>query len=236
MGRTGTQGANAVHKKLKFGDFVLGLEDQVGEDTSKASRDVVACAKRVDAVNSGCKTSKRSKGHFVCNGANLGAAANGRGEEIIDIIKPKSVDPGTLKSGSQLRKSASFGNSRGLAAFGVASSGGGGYDLGGLILGKEGEIQNVNGTTDLVTDAHATSQVLASLGLGMKGLFDDEVTGATLFRDVLDPTEARLDNDVVCGVATTRGADGVPTGVDAGRSSRSIGRVFDGWCWSPGHV
>ncbi|GAA0160392.1 hypothetical protein LIER_16957 [Lithospermum erythrorhizon] len=173
-------GADVVQEKLKFGAFIRGFEDHVGENTSKASRDVAVCAKGL-------------MGHFVGSGANLGAAANGKGEDLSDVIRPKSADPGIFKSGSQLRKSASLGNSGGLAALGVVSCGGKGTDLGRLVLGKDGEIQNVDGTAHLVSDAHATSQVLA------------------------------IGTCVVSGVATTQGADGVPSRVDVGGSSGSIG-------------
>ncbi|GAA0183481.1 hypothetical protein LIER_42412 [Lithospermum erythrorhizon] len=189
MGRTGAQGADAVHKKLKFGAFFRGLEDPIGEDISRAvlvgvdgannvDSDVLRLNSEVDevfpplAVNSSCKSSKRSKWHIVGKEGNLGSTANGsmdvQGAELT-AIRPKSIDPGILKPSSQLKKSASFGNSRGLDALGVDFCGGGGDDQSRLVLVKEGVIQNVDETADLVTDAHATSQVLASLGLAMEG-------------------------------------------------------------------
>ncbi|GAA0151019.1 hypothetical protein LIER_09830 [Lithospermum erythrorhizon] len=212
----GAKGVDPVHEKLKFGAFVQGLEDQVGEDNSMVVLDVVNNAKEVDgtvlglnseadevfpplAVNSGCKSFRRNKGNIVGKGGNLGVAAN------------------------NIRYSSSFGNSGGLVALVVDSRGGGGNDQPRLVLEKEGEIQNMVGSANLVTNAHATSQVLASLGLGMEGLFDDEATGTTLFQDVLDTTEARLDNVVASGIATKMGGVGVLSEVAVGGPFGTMG-------------
>ncbi|GAA0160520.1 hypothetical protein LIER_17059 [Lithospermum erythrorhizon] len=235
----GSKGADAVQEKLKFGAFVRGLEDPVEDDDSRTVLGGVNSAKagvRTGSglntevvedfppveVNSGCKSSKKKKGRLVGPGGYLATAANGNLEVIgaeLAVKRPKSADSGLIRPGSILRDSASIGISGALGASDGLCIG---DDQSGLILGKDREIQSVGGTADLGVDVHATSQVLASLGLGMEGLFDYGEVGATLFKEVLDSTEARLDNKITSGVATERGeVGGVLKGV-AGGSSRSI--------------
>ncbi|GAA0184622.1 hypothetical protein LIER_31910 [Lithospermum erythrorhizon] len=204
---------DAKREKLKFGAFVEGMESLGREAASGAILAAVNSANGVDggvvgldsqvdenfpplAQFSRGKMAKRNKGNIVGKGGNLGAAENSKVNvqeaDLAATNRPKSTDPEIQKPGLQLRKSASFGSSKGLGALVGASSKGVGDDLRGPIPDKVVEKQNLDGSAVLVTDVHATSQVLASLGLGMEGLFDDDVTRTPLFQEVLDATEARL--------------------------------------------